>query len=107
VAFRFTDKEPSHDCLGLRPSSIGESNRNFVATPIGHSRSRIDRRYYSSIFAEHLNKVTIVSVGHLKPIGSRRQDLAGNLDRLAKREQRRLISVVCTHYREHDVERKH
>ena len=38
VAFRFTDKEPSHDCLGLRSSPIRESNRSFGSTAVAHSR---------------------------------------------------------------------
>lgn len=71
VAFRFTDKKPSHDRLGLRRSPIRESNRNFGVTPITLSRNRIERHYKSSIFAEDLDKVTIAGVGQLEPIGPR------------------------------------
>jgi hypothetical protein len=44
VAFCFTDKKPSHDRLGLRPTTIRESNRNFGAMPLAHSWNRIERR---------------------------------------------------------------
>jgi hypothetical protein len=63
MAFCFTGKEPSHDGLRLRLSTIRERDRNLGASPIAHSRNRIERRNQSPIFAENLDQVTIVGVG--------------------------------------------
>src|ERR1700730_8053788 len=57
VLHRQRTKPRSHRAA---PPTIRESNRSFGAKAIAHPRNRIERRYRSSIFAEDLDKVTIV-----------------------------------------------
>jgi hypothetical protein len=107
VAWFFTGKEPSHDRLRLGRSAIREGDRSVSATSIAQSGDRVESGYESPMFAEGLNKVTIIAVRELEPIRARRQRSPGNLDWLAERESGHLIPIICMHYREHDRERKH
>jgi hypothetical protein len=98
VALLFTGKEPRHDRLRLGRSAIREDDRSVGATSIARLGDRMESRYESPIFAEDLNKVTIVAVRQLEPIRARRQDSPGNLDRLTELEPGRLIPIICVDY---------
>src|SRR5271156_4328443 len=108
MAYRATRIKPGHDRLRHREPALRESHHGFAGwrrtISINREESHIQ---HCSISVEDTHLVMLGNiVWQHKPVGSRRQHLSGNLNRLAKSDFHGLILLICSCNRQHDRERK-